>query len=73
MTETGSVDLVLQLPADLADPLEEVKRQDPEYLSRILRHALARRAVFQELRRELRRGLATLPDPSSSTGSTANA
>ncbi len=51
MHDSRPVELVLELPADVADNIEDVKRRDPEYLSRVIRHGLARRAVFQELRR----------------------
>ena len=51
MWETRPVELVLQLPTDLADSVEEVRRRDPEYLSRVIRYGLARRAVFEQLRR----------------------
>ncbi|MBK5099032.1 MAG: hypothetical protein JJE01_14740 [Gemmatimonadetes bacterium] len=51
MHDSRPVELVLELPADVADNIEDLKRRDPEYLSRVIRHGLARRAVFQELRR----------------------
>lgn len=51
MHDSRPVELVLELPTDVADNIEDVKRRDPEYLSRLIRHGLARRAVFQELRR----------------------
>ncbi len=51
MHDSRPVELVLELPTDIADNVEDVKRRDPEYLSRVIRHGLARRAVFQELRR----------------------
>ena len=51
MHDSRPVELVLELPTDVADNVEDVKRRDPEYLSRVIRHGLARRAVFQELRR----------------------
>ena len=51
MHDSRPVELVLELPTDIADSVEDVKRRDPEYLSRVIRHGLARRAVFQELRR----------------------
>lgn len=51
MTETRPVELVLQLPAELADSVEEVRRRDPEYLSRVIRYGLVRRAIYRELSR----------------------
>jgi len=51
MHDTRAVELVLRLPADVAESAEEVGRRDPEYLGRLIRYGLARRAVFQELRR----------------------
>jgi len=53
MPDTRAVELVLQLPADMAESVEEVTLRDPEYLGRLIRVGLARRAVFQELRRSL--------------------
>ena len=53
MPDTRAVELVLQLPADVADSVEEVTVRNPEYLGRLIRVGLARRAVFQELRRSL--------------------
>ena len=53
MPDTRAVELVLELPADVADSVEEVTLRDPEYLRRLLKGGLARRAVFQELRRSL--------------------
>ena len=51
MHDSRPVELVPELPTDVADNVEDVKRRDPEFLSRVIRHGLARRAVFQELRR----------------------
>ncbi len=51
MHDTRAVELVLRLPADVAESAEEVGRRDPEYLGRLIKYGLARRAVFQELRR----------------------
>jgi hypothetical protein len=51
MQDTPAVELVLRLPADVAKSAEEVGRRDPEYLGRLIKYGLARRAVFQELRR----------------------
>ena len=51
MTETRPVELVLQLPSELADSVEEVRMRDPEYLSRVIRYGLVRRAIYRELSR----------------------
>ena len=63
MTDTRAVELVLQLPADMAESVEEVTLRDPEYLGRLIRVGLARRAVFHELRRSLTFPTATDPIP----------
>ena len=49
MWDTRAVELVLQLPTDLAESVEAVKENDPEFLSRVIRYGLARRAVYQDL------------------------
>jgi len=51
MSDTRPVELVLRLPNELADSVEEVRERDPEYLSRVIRYGLARRAVYRELLR----------------------
>jgi hypothetical protein len=51
MPDTRPVELVVQLPSDLADSVEEVRKRDPEYLSRVIRYGLVRRAVYRELRK----------------------
>lgn len=50
MAQTRPVELVLDLPMELADDVEEVHETDPEYLRKAIRYALARRIVFEELR-----------------------
>lgn len=55
MWETRQVELVLDLPADLADDVEQVRRDDPELLQRIIRYGLTRRAVYRELDRGTRK------------------
>ncbi|MEN8145434.1 MAG: hypothetical protein ABFS14_10840 [Gemmatimonadota bacterium] len=49
MWDTRAVELVLQLPTELADSVEAVKEDDPDFLSRVIRYGLARRAVYQNL------------------------
>jgi hypothetical protein len=51
MSETRSVELVLRLPGEMADSVEEVRDRDPEYLNRLIRYGLVRRAVYRELLR----------------------
>lgn len=54
MWDTRPVDFVVQLPADLAESAEEVRRTDPEYLRRVIRYGLVRRAIYEELDRSTR-------------------
>jgi heterodisulfide reductase subunit C len=60
MTDTRPVELVLRLPRDVADSVEEVQERDPEYLSRVIRYGIVRRAVYRELQRS---GESVLPFP----------
>ena len=53
MWETRPVELVLDLPHDIASTVEEVSHRDPEYLRRVIRYGMARRAVYQSLRRRI--------------------
>ncbi len=52
MWDTRSVELSIDLPAALADTVEEVRERDPEYLERVIRYGMARRAVYQSLARQ---------------------
>ncbi|MFQ5890257.1 MAG: hypothetical protein ACE5JR_09410 [Gemmatimonadota bacterium] len=54
MWDTRPVQLVLHLPEDLADRVEEVRESDPEFLNNVIRYGLLRRTVFEELRRMCR-------------------
>lgn len=47
--ETRSVEVVVNLPRDLAADVEDVRRTDPEFLGRVIQYALARRIIFEEL------------------------
>lgn len=53
MWETRPVQLVLNLPEELAEDVEEVQGRDPEYLGKVIRYALARRIIFRELNESL--------------------
>lgn len=47
--DTREVELVLNLPEELAEDVERVRQDDPEFLSKVIRYGLTRRAVYQEL------------------------
>lgn len=64
MPDTRPVELVVNLPSELADDVESFGDHDPDYLGKALRYALARRIVFDELRQSLDSGSGTAP-PSS--------
>lgn len=51
MWDTCAVDLRVRLPRAVVAEIEEVQREDPEVLSRILLYGLTRRAIFEELSR----------------------
>ena len=51
MSDTRPVELVLRLPNEVADSVEEVRDRDPEYLNRVIRYGMVRRAVYHELQR----------------------
>ena len=55
MWETRPVEFVLDLPHDMASTVEEVSHRDPDYLRRVIRYGIARRAVYQSLARRLDR------------------
>jgi hypothetical protein len=61
MSESRSVNLVLELPCDLADEVERVQQTDPEFLEQLLTYGLVRRAVFDRLQ-----GMFALHRPSTS-------
>ena len=58
MPESRSVNLVLDLPNDLADEVERVHESDPEFLQKVLAYGMMRRAVFSSLQ-----GVAALRRP----------
>jgi hypothetical protein len=49
MAESRSVNLVVNLPADLADEVEQISKTDPEFIEKVLAYGLVRRAVFARL------------------------
>ncbi|UCF20157.1 MAG: hypothetical protein JSU87_01750 [Gemmatimonadota bacterium] len=49
MPESRSVNLVVNLPVELADEVERVHESDPEFVERVLVYGLVRRAVFARL------------------------
>jgi hypothetical protein len=51
MWDTRPVEVVLQLPEHLAEDVEEVQEKDPEFLNKIIRYGLTRRAMFEQLNR----------------------
>ena len=53
MPDTRPVELVVNLPSELADDVESFGDHDPDYLGKALKYALARRIVFDELRQSL--------------------
>jgi hypothetical protein len=61
MTDARSVNLVVNLPSDLADEIERVQHTDPEFIAKVLTYGLVRRAVFARLQ-----GVTALHRPSSS-------
>ncbi len=48
-SETRPVHVVVDLPEDLVQDVQDVREQDPEYLGRVIQYALARRIIFEEL------------------------
>ena len=49
MWETCAVDLRVHLPKTVAKEVENVQRNDPEMLSRILYYAMTRRTTYDTL------------------------
>lgn len=49
--ESRPVELVVQLPEDVAADVERTHAQDPSFLSRVIRYGIIRRAIFEELKR----------------------
>lgn len=57
MWDTRPVEVVLHLPEGLADDVEHVQENDPDFLRQVIRYGLARRAMFEELGRGSRDAL----------------
>jgi len=51
MSGTRSVEIVVRLPEEMAESIEDVRDRDPEYLNRLIRYGIVRRAVYRELLR----------------------
>ena len=49
MWDTCAVDLRVRLPRPVAAAVEEVQREDPEKLSRIVFYAMTRHTIFDHL------------------------
>ena len=49
MWDTCAVDLRVNLPRTVAAEVEEVQRNDPEMLSRIVYYGVMRRTIFEHL------------------------
>ncbi len=49
MPESRSVNLVVNLPLELADEVERLQQTDPEFIEKVLAYGLVRRAVFARL------------------------
>ncbi len=50
MWDTCSVQLEVRLPREVAEQAEEVQKNDPEFLSRIILYGLTRRSIYRHLR-----------------------
>ena len=59
MWDTRSIELTVDLPADVADDVEEVTKVDPDFFGRAIQYAIARRVVFEELNGSLIGGSGT--------------
>lgn len=51
MWDTRPVEVVLELPEELAEDVEEAQKRDPQFLNKVIRYALTRRAMFEQLNR----------------------
>lgn len=53
MWDTRPVEVVVHLPEDLAEDVEEVQKRDPDFLKKVIQYGLTRRAMFRELSHSL--------------------
>ncbi len=60
MLASRSVNITLNLPCELADEVEHVLRNEPEFFEQLLTYGIVRRAVFARLQ-----GLRALHRPST--------
>jgi hypothetical protein len=54
MWDTCSVQLLVDLPRDIAAQAEEVQKSDPDFLSRVVLYGLTRRSIYRHLRDQSR-------------------
>ncbi len=62
MSDSRAVTLVVVLQSELADEVEELQENDPEYLGKLLKYGVVRRAVYNRLQ-----GVVPLQRPSPSS------
>ena len=67
MWDTCAVDLRVNLPRTVAAEVEEVQRNDPEMLSRIVYYAVMRRTIFEHLTTRSRVGSEVLTSRSETS------
>ena len=49
MWETCSVQINVELPRDIAEQAEEIKRTDPDFLNRVVLYGFTRRSIYRDL------------------------
>ena len=49
-SDCSLVNVVVDLPKELAADVEAVRQRDPEFLERAIQYVLARRIIFEELK-----------------------
>jgi len=57
MWETRSVQITVRLPHDIAEQVEGVQRENPEFLSRVVLYGLTRRSIYHQLRERTEEGV----------------
>jgi hypothetical protein len=56
--------ITVKLPHDIAEQAEQVQKEDPEFLSRVVLYGLTRRSIYHQLReRSQDRSSVDLPSP----------